>query len=625
MKSVLPLLITTLIACDSAIAATGDPLDLQIRYGHYYASLVINEDGTSVGSYEWSKRILKKAALEPSGRASVYYDTQAQKAEITAAYTLKADGRRIDAPRGNYQVEVGSFQGQATPAYAGLTTLTVAFPDVAVGDSVVLAYQLMETEPIFPKHYSASQYFYSQVAYDDVRVRFDYPAAMWVQYEARGMRETENSAKGDRKIVEWRYANPQPIKSDRRDFSVFDPDKEAGYAFSTFKSYAEVASAYGERALPKAQPSARITKLAAEIVAANAGDEKDAREQARALYEWVATNIRYAGNRTGTGSVVPRDVSFILDNKKGDCKDKATLLQALLAARGIKSFQALLNNGSGYRLPKIPVATTFDHALNYLPLFDLYVDSALGVTPFGKLPFEDQDKPVWLVEAYRDGMKTPVPVSGSNRQHTKSVIKIDPDGSASGSVEVLQNGLGAERSRAWARDIGEDEADTVRNMLGQQGMIGSGKFEKDDPSKLTDSYHYRASFKIEKFIGLPGAGSLNISLPLGLSTPIQSLLQAAMDAEPGVDTACSSMLADEDYVIEFPKTVKVLAIPADVKVANDFLAYTASYKLKDNILTVKRMLDDRTKGNVCSPEVGAEHRIIAGKAMLNLREQVRYQ
>ena len=49
MKFVLALLIATLTLCDSAIAATGDPLDLQIRYGHYYASLLINEDGTSAG------------------------------------------------------------------------------------------------------------------------------------------------------------------------------------------------------------------------------------------------------------------------------------------------------------------------------------------------------------------------------------------------------------------------------------------------------------------------------------------------------------------------------------------------------------------------------------------------
>ena len=36
MKFVRALLIAALAFCDPAIAAAGDPLDLQIRYGHYY-------------------------------------------------------------------------------------------------------------------------------------------------------------------------------------------------------------------------------------------------------------------------------------------------------------------------------------------------------------------------------------------------------------------------------------------------------------------------------------------------------------------------------------------------------------------------------------------------------------
>jgi len=48
MKFVLALLIATLTFCDPSIAAAGDPLDLQTRYGHYYVSLIVNEDGTSV-------------------------------------------------------------------------------------------------------------------------------------------------------------------------------------------------------------------------------------------------------------------------------------------------------------------------------------------------------------------------------------------------------------------------------------------------------------------------------------------------------------------------------------------------------------------------------------------------
>ena len=81
----------------------------------------------------------------------------------------------------------------------------------------------------------------------------------------------------------------------------------------------------------------------------------------------------------------------------------------------------------------------------------------------------------------------------------------------------------------------------------------------------------------------------------------------------------------EEYVIELPKTVKVLSVPGNVKISNDFLSYVASYKLKNNVMTVKRTFDDRTKGNVCSPQVIAAYKKISDKVLDNLKEQVLYK
>jgi transglutaminase-like putative cysteine protease len=621
MKNLLASFLAALVFCFPALASTGDPIELQNRFGYYHAAYLVNEDGTVVESHEWSKTVLKETALESSKSASVSYSTSAQKAEVVAAYTLKADGRRLDVPKNNYQIESNSGKGKDSPVYSDWTTLSVVFPDVAVGDTVVFSFKLIQTEAMFPGQYSAAQYFSDQVAYDDVRVRFDYPASMWVQHEARGMKETVNETKGDRKIIEWSYANPKPIKNERRDYSVFDSDKAIGLSFSTFKTYADISAAYGKRALPKAAVTDRITKLAAEIVK----DKTAPKEQARALYEWVATNITYAGNCIGIGAVVPRDTSFTLDNKMGDCKDHATLLQALLAARGIKSTQALINAGSAYQLPKIPVVSTVNHVINYLPAFDLYLDSTSDSTPFGLLPYSDQDKSVLLVEGFKDGAKTPVAPAGSNKQITKSIIKIAADGSVTGSMEIFQNGLGAIQMRSWARDLTKEvEDDLVKNMYRRQGLIGSGKLVKDDPKELLDNYHYKVSFNAEKFVKLPGAGAFYIHHPLNMASPIYSHLQSTMEPEE-VDVTCSDINTTEEFVIELPKTVKVLSIPDNLKIANDFVSYTATYKLKGNVITAKRTLDDRTKGNVCKPQVFVEYKKIAEKAIDNLKEQVLYK
>lgn len=621
MKLVFVLLFSLLAWCSSTLASDATPLDPAIRFGYYHADYVINADGTVRETHEWSKTILKETALENSKRASVGYSTSAQQAEVLAAYTLKADGRRLDVPKDNYQLAVNSGKDKASPVYSDWTTLTVVFPDVAVGDSVVLSYQLTQTEAMFPGHFSTGQLFHKNVAHDDIRIRFDYPAALWVQFEGRSMKETLGARDG-RKLVEWSHANPHPVKSERRDYSVVDLDKEVGYAFSTFRNHAEIAAAYGVRAMPKAAVSERVSKLAARIV----GDKLGKKEQARALYEWVAGNITYAGNCIGIGAVVPRDIDFILDNKMGDCKDHATLLQALLAAQSIKSTQALINSGSSYRLLHVPVVHNVNHVINYLPEFDLFVDSTSDATPFGMLPHGDQDKPVLLVEGHREGLKTPVTPASRNRQAVRSILKIAADGSASGKVEVSQAGEGAVGSREWARKINKEyEDDLIKNILRNQGMIGSGKFEKEDPQALTDTYTYKASFNAEKYMKVSGAGAFHIASPLGMGTTISQVAQSAMEVESEADVACYGMTMLEDFVIELPKATRILSIPANLKIGNELLSFKATYKQKGNTLLVSRVLEDRIKGNVCSPKLMAEYKKVMEPVLDNLKEQVLYK
>jgi transglutaminase-like putative cysteine protease len=610
------------IFLSSSIAFPAEPVDLQARFGHSYTTVVVNEDGTATESIEWSMTVLKEAAIERAKRASVGYSTSAQRAEVLAAYTAKADGRRIDVPKDNYQIEVNQGRGRDSPVYSDRTTLTVVFPDVAVGDSVVFAYRIKQIEPMFPGHYSAAQYYYRQLAHDDVRVRIDWPASLWVQYEARGMTEAENVTRDGRRVIEWRYANPAPTRSNRRDFSVFDPEKESGYAFSTFRKYADVAAAYGARATPKAAVTERISSLADSIVAG----KTSRRAQAQALYDWVATNITYAGNCIGIGAVVPRDLTFVLDNKMGDCKDHATLLQALLAARGISSTQALINSGSLYKLPRIPVVSMANHVINYLPEFDLYVDSTSDETPFGMLPMGDQDKPVLLVDGHRDGARTPVPPIGSNRDTMNAAMRIGPNGALSGSIEVIQQGRSSISTRRWARDMTKDtEDELIKNLLRSQGLLGTGRMEKDDPSGLKDGYRYKVTLDTEKYLRLPGPGAFFITAPLGIGSTLESMLQSATEPDPEAEVACTSGHAEEHFSIELPKAMKVLSIPGDARVTSSLLTYSATYRLKGNRLTVHRMLDDRTKGNVCSPETIAAYRKIAERALDNIKEQVLYK
>jgi hypothetical protein len=90
---------------------------------------------------------------------------------------------------------------------------------------------------------------------------------------------------------------------------------------------------------------------------------------------------------------MPHTAQDVLRARYGDCKDHTTLLQALLAAKGILSGTVLVNSNSRYSLPSVasPLAV-FNHAITYVPEFDVYLDSTAGVARFGTLPFNEEGK-----------------------------------------------------------------------------------------------------------------------------------------------------------------------------------------------------------------------------------------
>ena len=595
--------------------------EIATRFERFHAEYRLNDDASHVESIEWAMTVLKDRAVEQAKQTSITYSTSIQKAEVIAAYTRKADGRRIDSPKSNFQVRVNKGKDKDAPVFSDMTTLTVVFPEVAVGDTVVFAYKIIQSEPMFPGKFSTMGVFPRMYAYDDVKIRFDAPATLWAQYAVREMVEKVVEKDG-RKVIEWTYQNKQPLKSKRRNYSVYDVEKDPGYAYSTFRSYGEIAEAYGLRARAKAEVTERIRKLAEEIVPPKA----TTREQAQALYDWVATHISYAGNCIGVGAVVPHDTPFILDNRMGDCKDHASLLQALLAAKGIASTQALINSGSTYRLARIPLVSAVNHVINYIPSLDLYVDSTAETIPFGMLPFSVADKPVLLVDGFRDGMRTPVLATGANRQHMKTLATIGPDGSLNGEIEVTLNGMYAVNTRAWLRDISkEQEEELVKNVLQGEGYIGSGSFEKQDPKALRDVYQYKVKFDVKQFVQRPGAGAFRIAPMFSTEAPIGHFVLAAVMPMEDVDMTCSSGISTEEYIYQLPENMKLLAVPDNMAINNDFLSYRAAYKVKGNTLTVTRVFDDKTRGNVCSPATFSAYQEFATKAMTDVKSQVVYK
>jgi transglutaminase-like putative cysteine protease len=618
MRSFISLILLLLCILSTAVAEPMPESDIPYRYISWDVKYDVNADGSFVVTEKWSRTVLKENALAGLKEASVTFSTSVAKGEILEAYTVKKSGQRIDAPKDSYQVNINDGYKKASPLYSDQTTISVVFPDLAVGDTVVFSSRVTNSEGIFPNQFSTSHGFSQFMALDNASIEIAAPATMNLRVSSYFLNEQKAELKDGKQVLRWTYRNVKPEKWTPADNGIYTIGEWPVLYVSTFKSYKEIADAYGARALPKAAVTERVKKLADEIVA----NKKTPELQARALYDWVSKNISYGGNCIGIGTVVPRDLSIVLDNKMGDCKDHATLLQALLASRNIESEQALINAGRTYQLPDVPVVSSVNHVINYVPKMNLFLDATSSDTPFGMLPMSLGEKPVLLVSHYREGMKTPSTAQYGHEQTMTTRITIKSDGTAIGDAEWSLKGMPATAARSVMRAApsGQEEF-MVEKMLEAQGMHGKGTLKKDDPEALIDTYKLSMSFSLQDYVTVGAATGMAVKPVASSFLPIERFLASAYQPELKRPQVCSGGKSVEEYVLEFPDNVKVVAIPKDYEMISALVDYRATYRQSKNTVTVHRELKDKTPTNICMPQEMVEYK----KAILSIARDLKAQ
>ena len=273
--------------------------------------------------------------------------------------------------------------------------------------------------------------------------------------------------------------------------------------------------AFGQAAMPKAAATPEIAALADEITKGIA----DRKAQAAAIDTWMKKNIRYVAVYLSLGRVVPNDAATILKNKYGDCKDKVTLMAALLAAKGIPSEAALINLGNAYQLPEPATMGALNHVIVYLPDFDLYDDPTVNLAAFGVLAPQAYDKPVIRVSATGAKLaRTPPMRPDDHVAHATTTLKVAADGTVTGQTQESNAGifgLVLRASGSAVQSVGDENA-AARALQGYS-TPGSGHFDLGNFSATEDPVVTTASFTLNDKFKLPAQGAralISFGLPL---------------------------------------------------------------------------------------------------------------
>lgn len=206
--------------------------------------------------------------------------------------------------------------------------------------------------------------------------------------------------------------------------------------FSTASSWQAVAAGYS--LILNRQT---VVDQAKQITADAIQGTKTREETIAALVARLHKEVRYTGVEFGQSSLVPETPSEILQRKYGDCKDKASLLVAMLRSAGIPAYVALLSaNGAEDIDPQMPGMGRFNHAIVYVPganpgsgpsTQDLWIDATDEYARLGYIPGDDQGRWALIIKPDQTTLvRTPESTAEDNRTVERREFKLAEDGPA---------------------------------------------------------------------------------------------------------------------------------------------------------------------------------------------------
>ena len=175
-------------------------------------------------------------------------------------------------------------------------------------------------------------------------------------------------------------------------------------------------------------------------------------DKIRAIYNFVASKIRYVGIELGQSAYQPSFATDVMNNLYGDCKDKTTLLITMLDLVGVKAFPVLLSPSPYERLDTdLPSLGQFSHMITAVPNSKgnyIWLDATSNTCSFGDLPDVNQGRKGFLI-GDQSGIFIDIPISpaSANQLILKTDMRLDKEGTVHGEISMRTKGQYALDSR----------------------------------------------------------------------------------------------------------------------------------------------------------------------------------
>lgn len=542
----------------------------------------MENDGTGMRERTVEVKVLSDAGVKALAVLDFPYTSANENVEFDYVRVRKPDGTVVKTPDYNIQ-DMPAEVSREAPLYSDVHEKHVAVKGLAVGDVLEYVVRARVTTPQVPGEFWYETSFLKQTIVREERLEINLPKDKYVKVVSPEFKP-EVKEDGGRRVYVWTHSNLEVKEKDsdeqpRRTLPM--PDVQ----MTTFASWDDVGNWYGGLQKDPLTVTPAIQKKAAELTNGLKTDD----EKIHAIYNFVALKYHYIGLDFGIGRFQPHAADDVLDNNYGDCKDKHTLLAALLKAAGYDAWPALIH-GQRKLDPDVPSPGQFNHVITVVPRGAdvIWLDTTPEVAPYRFLlqPLRNKQALVIPTDKPAKLMTTPENAPQAMRQEFSMQGKLDGDGTFNGHAEISYDGDSGFLLRVAFRRVAESQWKELMQRL-SQGMNFGGEVSNvkvTPPDELDKPFEISYDYVRKGYAGWESHQTNAPLPPMGVES-----IKGVQEKKPRESVPLVAGKITYRSRVELPEGYRVLA-PVPSHLTGTYADYDGRTIIENGVMTTTRVM-----------------------------------
>jgi len=553
-------------------------------------------DGTGSRAFEGTVEIRNQAGVKAFSILPFEFASNSEHIEIDYVRVRHADGSVVTTPSADAQELPAEVTRQA-PFYSDIKQEQIPVRSLQPGDLLEYKLRIVRTKPEAPGRFWGGDSFFLPSSGAVIRsetIELHVPKDGYIQVWSPNYKSTTMDTATERGY-RWQSSQLAPTAGQKKN-ALLKLDKNPALgtsddpplpqiAWTNFHTWQEVGAWYRSLEGSRTEPDADIRAKVATLTAGKFTPD----EKARAIYGYVSAQVRYIGVAFGIGRFQPHQAGDVLSNQYGDCKDKSTLLIAMLSAAGINADAVLIGAGIPFNAA-LPSPASFNHAITlaHIDGKPVWLDSTAEVSPFALLNPVIRDKQALVIPATGDAQveTTPKDPPFPFLNTFDATGTLDDKGTSHSHIVMTLRGDDQVTVAQAVRTVSPAQWDELMQRfsyaMSYAGKVTNAEFSRPDdtssPFKITYDYEREKAGDWDNLrlipqlspIGLPDIDEKDPPVtPIPLGTP---------------------HLATDHAVMTLPKGWSA-NLPPSIHVKTSFATLDKTYKLENGVLTTDRRVE----------------------------------